>query len=269
MKTHSLWAQKSLGQNFLFDLNITDKIVRGALPLTGCTVLEVGPGPGGLTRPLLWHGAERVIAVEYDPRALPVLKPIIDVVGDRLNIVQDDALKLNYVDLLAQHAIPNTPVKIVANLPYNIGTTLVMSWLEQLHLFSSITVMLQKEVVERFCATPDTKAYGKLSIMAQWLCHATPLFDVPASAFTPPPSITSTVLHLAPRATPMAESNFATMERMCSLLFSQRRKMLRASLKPHFPDISERLAQLGIDETLRAENLTIPQVAMLANALFS
>jgi 16S rRNA (adenine1518-N6/adenine1519-N6)-dimethyltransferase len=246
---NNLRAEKKLGQNFLLDLNLTDKIARHAGDLSGATVFEIGPGPGGLTRSLLKAGAEKVVAVEYDPRAIAALAPLRDFADGRLEIVQADALETDLAALAprAQKRI------IVANLPYNIATPLTIGWLRQLRgtpgIYSSMTLMFQREVADRLTAPPGGKTYGRLSVMAQWLCTVKRLFDLPPGAFTPPPKVSSSIVQFTPRAASPDAPAFEEMEAVAAAAFNQRRKMLRSSLK------GWKLEEAGIDPELRAEDL--------------
>lgn len=256
---HGLSAKKALGQNFLCDLNITDKIARAAGDLSSGTTFEIGPGPGGLTRSLLRSGAERVIAVEFDPRAIAALDSLKNAAQNRLDIVNADALTLDLVPLAAQ-----TPRRIVANLPYNIATPLLIGWLRQMrtdpNAFESLTLMFQREVADRLVAQPKTKAYGRLSILAQWLCRIERKFDIPPSLFVPPPKVTSSVVHFLPRPLPPDAPVFATVEKITAAAFGQRRKMLRSSLK----GFEQVMQQSGITPSARAEDLAIEDFIRMA-----
>lgn len=257
---HDLGARKSLGQNFLFDLNLTRRIARSAVPLEGCTIVEIGPGPGGLTRALLAEGADRVIAIERDARALPALAEISAAYPGKLHVVQGDALATDWTSLV------KGPAKIAANLPYNIATPLLIGWLTGPWppWFSSLTLMFQREVAERIVAKPGTSAYGRLSVISQWRSAARILFDVNRSAFTPPPKVTSSVVQLIPKPLRADDCRVEALERVTAAGFGQRRKMLRSSLSSVFPDAEAQLQDLGIDPTLRAENLSIDQFVQLA-----
>ena len=225
---HDLFAKKSLGQNFLLDLNLTAKIARQAGPLEGYDVVEIGPGPGGLTRAILAEGAARVIAVERDARCLPALQEIADHYPDRLVVIEGDALKEHYAPQVKR------PARIIANLPYNVATPLLTGWLLSEpwpSWFSSMTLMFQKEVAERICAEPGSKSYGRLSILSQWRTRPHIAFDVGPKAFTPPPKVTSSVVVFEPIEKPM-QCEAKNLERVTAAGFGQRRKMLRASLKP-------------------------------------
>lgn len=261
---HGLSAKKQLGQNFLLDLNLTAKIARMAGDLSGADVLEIGPGPGGLTRGLLAEGARHVLAIEKDARCLPALEQIAAAHPGRLTVLQGDALA---IDPLA-HLTP--PVKVVANLPYNVGTELLIRWLTPPvwpPFWTSLTLMFQREVAERIVAQPGSKAYGRLAILAQWRCDARIVLDLPPQAFTPPPKVSSAVVHLTALPEPRYPARAATLERVVAAAFNQRRKMLRASLRALSPRIEEILSQTGIAPTERAEQLGLAQFCALARAL--
>ena len=261
---HGLSARKSLGQNFLLDLNLTAKIARSAGDLSGADVLEVGPGPGGLTRGLLAEGARRVVAVEKDRRCLPALAQIAGAYPGRLEVLEGDALELD----LAARLTP--PVKIVANLPYNVGTELLTRWLDPPEwppFWESLTLMFQREVAERIVATPGTRAYGRLAILAQWRCEARIVMDLPPEAFTPPPKVRSAVVHLRRLDAPRYPADARVLTRAVAAAFNQRRKMLRASLKGLAPDIEAVLIHAGIDPTDRAEQVPLERFCALARAL--
>lgn len=258
---YNLRAKKSLGQNFLLDQNITDKIVRHAGDLSGFTVFEIGPGPGGLTRSILRGCPQHVIAIEYDERAVEALQGLKSVVDGRLEIVQSDALT---VDLTA---LSGPPRAIVANLPYNIATPLLIGWLKHIYddpaAFSSMTLMFQKEVAQRITASPGDKLYGRLSVLCQFLCSARRVYDLPPSAFTPPPKVTSSVVHFVPKnAAELSQKRpaFKAVEKLTAAAFGQRRKMIRSSLKAYLPHIEA----LGIDPTKRAEELSVDDFINLA-----
>ncbi len=261
---HGLSARKSLGQNFLLDLNLTRKIARRAGDLSQCDVLEVGPGPGGLTRALLMEGARRVVAIERDPRCLPALEQIAAAYPGRLEIIQGDALAVDTTALL------NGPVRIVANLPYNVGTELLVRWLTPDSWppsWASLTLMFQREVAQRIVATPGSKAYGRLAVLAQWRTEPRLAFDLPPRAFTPPPKVTSSVVHFEALPEPRYPADANRLQKVVAAAFGQRRKMLRASLKGFGPDISDRLESLGIDPTARAETLDLESFCRLARDL--
>ncbi|WP_337995887.1 16S rRNA (adenine(1518)-N(6)/adenine(1519)-N(6))-dimethyltransferase RsmA [Oleispirillum naphthae] len=256
---HGLRAKKNLGQNFLLDLHLTARIARAAGPLDAGTIIEVGPGPGGLTRGLLSEGAENLVAIERDDRCLPALAEIAAAYPGRLRVIAEDALSIDYA------ALGPAPRRIAANLPYNIGTVLLTRWLANPHDFASITVMLQKEVVDRITAPPGGKDYGRLSVLCQWLCETSALFEVHPAAFTPPPKVTSAVLRLEPRAEPLAPAPRTTLERVTAAAFGQRRKMLRAALKPLGG--AELCLAAGIDPEARAETIPVEGFCALARAL--
>lgn len=262
--THELRAKKSLGQNFLLDLNLTAKIARAAGDLSGCDVLEVGPGPGGLTRGLLAEGARRVLAVEKDSRCLPALAEIAAAYPDRLEVINGDALEID----VSAHLTP--PIRVVANLPYNVGTELLVRWLtpaEWPPAWDSLTLMFQKEVAERIVAQPGSKAYGRLAILAQWRCEARIVMTLPPEAFNPPPKIHSAVVHLSKLDAPRFPADAAVLSRVVAAAFNQRRKMLRASLKGQAPDIEDRIRAAGLEPTLRAEQVSIEGFCALAREI--
>ena len=262
--THGLIAKKSLGQNFLLDLNLTAKIARQAGDLTACDVLEVGPGPGGLTRGLLAEGARRVLAIEKDARAIAALSEISAAYPDRLEVLNADALDINPL----AHLTP--PVRIVANLPYNIGTELLVRWLtpkEWPPVWSSLTLMFQREVAERIVAQPGSKKYGRLAILSQWRATPRIVMELPPEAFTPPPKIHSSVVHFEALAAPRFEAEAGVLERVVAAGFNQRRKMLRASLKGLAPDIEDRLHAAGLTPTDRAEQVPLEGWCALAREM--
>ncbi|MFM2280287.1 MAG: rRNA-adenine N6N6-dimethyltransferase [Pseudomonadota bacterium] len=259
---HGLDALKSLGQNFLLDLNVTQKVARQAGRLEDATVIEVGPGPGGLTRALLALGARHVIAIERDRRAIPALQEIADFYPGRLTIIEGDALETDFAAL----ATGDGPVKIVANLPYNIGTQLLVNWLTGPWppFWASLTLMFQKEVGQRIVAEAGDNHYGRLGVLCGWLTHAEMMFDLSPQAFTPPPKVTSTVVHLEPRKT-IIPCRLELLERVTHHAFGQRRKMLRQSLKPLGGEAL--LAKAGIDPARRAETLSVEEFCRIANLL--
>lgn len=265
MERHDLMPKKALGQNFLLDGNITAKIARSAGELAHTHVIEIGPGPGGLTRALLQAGARQVVAVEKDHRCMAALAELAEAAEGRLHVVGADALSAR-LDSLAP-----APRMVVANLPYNVATPLLIGWLEQLaasrDAFTGLTLMFQKEVADRILARPGSKAYGRLSVMAQWQCVVSHRFDLPPQVFTPPPKVTSSVVHLVPHGTPEPEVPWRAMERVVEKAFGQRRKMLRSALKGLHPDVEAWLRQAGIDPTERAERLTVAQFGALARGL--
>ncbi len=257
---HGLGADKSLGQHFLLDLNLCARIVRAAGDVTQGTCLEIGPGPGGLTRALLEAGAH-VIAVEKDARCIPLLSELAAAAPGRLQIIHGDALKIDLATL------GSGPRRIVANLPYNVATELLFKWLETPTAFESMTLMFQREVALRIAAEPGSKTYGRVSIMSQWLCEVAIAFDVNPRAFTPPPQVDSTVISLTPRKEPLAPANAATLERVTAAAFGQRRKMLRQSLKSLGGDPIALCAACGVDPTARAETLSVEKFCALARAV--
>ncbi|MBB3459942.1 16S rRNA (adenine(1518)-N(6)/adenine(1519)-N(6))-dimethyltransferase RsmA [Rhizobium sp. BK377] len=262
IQRHGLDARKALGQNFLLDLNLTQKVARTAGALDDVTVFEVGPGPGGLTRAILALGARKVIAVERDARCLPALAEIADHYPGRLDVIEGDALKTDFEALAS-----GRPVKIIANLPYNVGTQLLVNWLLPKAwppFWQSLTLMFQKEVGERIVASEDDDHYGRLGVLAGWRTHSRMAFDIPPQAFTPPPKVTSTVVHLTPNETPIPCS-VANLERVTQAAFGQRRKMLRQSLKPIGGE--NLLVKAGIDPARRAETLSVEEFCRLANSL--
>jgi 16S rRNA (adenine1518-N6/adenine1519-N6)-dimethyltransferase len=267
IQSHGLSARKALGQNFLLDLNLTAKIARQAGgDLAACDVLEVGPGPGGLTRGLLAEGARHVIAVEKDPRCLPALAEIAAAYTGRLTVLEGDALEVDW----AAHVTP--PLRIVANLPYNVGTELLVRWLTPAQwppVWESLTLMFQREVAERIVARPGSKAYGRLAVLAQWRCEARIVMSLPPEAFTPPPKVRSAVVHLRALPTPRFAADPAVLNRVVAAAFGQRRKMLRAALKGLSPDIEADLAAVGLRPTDRAEQIPIEGFCALARRLAS
>ncbi|MBF9046885.1 16S rRNA (adenine(1518)-N(6)/adenine(1519)-N(6))-dimethyltransferase RsmA [Rhodobacterales bacterium LSUCC0031] len=261
---HGLSARKALGQNFLLDLNLTAKIARAAGDLTSCDVLEVGPGPGGLTRGLLAEGARRVLAIEKDARCLPALAEIAETYPGRLAVINADALGLD----VSAHLAP--PIKVVSNLPYNVGTELLVRWLTPPAwppVWQSLTLMFQREVADRIVAQPGSKAYGRLAILAQWRTTARIALTLPPEAFTPPPKVHSAVVHLTALPAPRYPADPAVLERVVAKAFQQRRKMLRAALKGLAPDIEDRILAAGLTPTDRAEQIPIEGFCALARAV--
>ncbi len=261
---HGLSARRSLGQHFLFDMNLTGRIARAAGPLDSGTTVEIGPGPGGLTRALLLAGAHRVIAVERDARCVEALAELSAAFPGRLTVRAEDALN----QPLAKLGDP--PRRVVANLPYNISTQLLVNWLlevaEDPSVAENFTLMFQREVAERLVAKPSSKDYGRLSIFTQWLCSARILFHVPREAFTPPPKVVSSVVQLVPRAAPLYPADSAALQQVTAAAFGQRRKMLRQSLKT-LGDPLALLEEAGVSETARPEDLSIAEFCTLARAL--
>lgn len=256
---YNLMARKALGQHFLCDLNITRSIAEYAGDLTGCTVFEIGPGPGGLTRALLETAAKRVIVIEKDPRCLGALSDITTVSDQRLEIIAGDALKVDLTTL------SEAPRVIIANLPYNIGTELLLNWLHQPDAYQSMTLMFQAEVADRLAAKPGSKAYGRLSVIAQFCCNVKRVMDLPARAFTPPPKVDSAVVHITPRKDRPTDIDFKTLEKVTMAAFGQRRKMLRSSLKPLGGEAL--LNRAGINPELRAETLSVQEFENLVRNL--
>ena len=248
-------ARKSLGQNFLFDLNLTRRIARSAGTLSGTTI-EVGPGPGGLTRALLLEGAAHVIAIEKDRRATDVLVGLTNAVGDRLSLIEADAMHIAIWDM------GTAPRRIIANLPYNIATTLLISWLAHANAFESMTLMFQREVAERITAKPGDKAYGRLSVLTGWLTDSEILFDVPASAFVPAPKVTSSIVQIVPLKAPRFACSQSTLEAVTRITFGQRRKMLRSSLKDHNGEKLLKAAKINPEK--RPQEINIEEFCRLA-----
>ena len=261
---HKLSAKKSLGQNFLLDLNLTSKIARYAGNLEQSDVLEIGPGPGGLTRSLLNEGARKVVAIEKDTRCIAALEEVQTRFTGKLKIVEGDALSTEVRQYLTH------PVQIIANLPYNIGTELLVRWLNSTtwpSFWQSMTLMFQKEVANRIVASPGSKAYGRLSVMAQWRCNTKIAFNIPATAFTPPPKVESSIVHFEALKEPRFPAEVNKLEFVVSKAFNQRRKMLRGALKGHFKNVEEGLLAIGVLPTKRAENVTIQEFCSMAQIL--
>jgi len=261
---HGLSARKSLGQNFLLDLNLTSKIARQAGDLTGCDVLEIGPGPGGLTRGLLTEGARRVLAIEKDARCLPALQEIAAVSDGRLEVINGDALDIDPLAYLTP------PIRVVANLPYNVGTELLIRWLTPRDwppFWQSLTLMFQREVAERIVAVPGSKAYGRLALLAQWRAVPRIVMHLPPGAFIPPPKVSSAVVHLTALPEPRYPADPKILEQLVARAFNQRRKMLRAALKGAAPDIEDRLLAAGIQPTDRAETVDLERFCALARRM--
>jgi 16S rRNA (adenine1518-N6/adenine1519-N6)-dimethyltransferase len=255
-----LRADKRLGQHFLLDPMLLAKIARAAGDLRGRTVLEVGPGPGGLTRALLDAGAARVIAIERDPRCIAALLELAAKAAPRLEVIEADALTFDLADLGADRIIA------VANLPYNIGTALLLQWLDRIDRFEALTLMFQREVAERLAAPPGAPAYGRLSVIVQWLCDVRILLHLPARAFVPPPQVASSLVGLRPRGQPLAPADKPTLERVLAAAFGKRRKMLRASLKSLIPDPGRLLEAAGVPPTARAEEIDVAGFCRLARS---
>jgi 16S rRNA (adenine1518-N6/adenine1519-N6)-dimethyltransferase len=264
IRRHGLSARKSLGQNFLLDLNLTARIARAAGSLTGVTVVEIGPGPGGLTRALLAAGAERVVGIERDDRAVAALRELVAHYSGRLDIVEADALGFD-----PRPHLGSGPARIVANLPYNIATALLVSWLSLepwQPWYDSLLLMFQREVAERIVAAPGTSSYGRLSVLCNWRCETKRLFDIAPTAFVPPPKVTSSLVRLAPRAHPLPVA-LTDLERVTAAAFGQRRKMLRQSLRTLVPDPLPLLAAAGLDPAARAQDIPVDGFVALARAL--
>ena len=259
--THGLDARKRLGQHFLLDLNLTRRIARAAAPLSSGTVVEVGPGPGGLTRALLLEGASSVVAIEVDTRAITALQELQEAAHGRLKVIEGDALAM------ALASLGPPPRRIVANLPYNVSTALLVRWLHAADDVADMVLMFQKEVVDRLVATPRTKDYGRLSVLAQHVCTVQRLFDVSPTAFVPPPKVTSSVARLRPRPSADRLADLMPLERVTAAAFGQRRKMLRGALAGLFSDPAAVLTGLGLSPTARAEELTVAEFVRLAGAL--
>ena len=257
IRRFDLNPRKSLGQHFLLDLNITNRIARIGGDLTQNNIVEIGPGPGGLTRALLDNRAKQVTTVERDPRCAAAIHELAVHYPNKLKVVEGDALKIRIQD------IAEPPIQIIANLPYNIATPLLLSWLRNLDGITHLVLMFQREVADRLAAKPRTKAYGRLSVITQWLCEVRPVFNLPKIAFIPPPKVISTVIELRPRPNPLAEAQFESLEAVTAAAFGQRRKMLRASLKSL--DINP--AKAGIDPTRRAEELIPEEFCALARLI--
>ncbi len=258
---HGIAARRSLGQNFILDLNLTRRIARAAGPLDAGTIIEIGPGPGGLTRALLDEGASHVLAIERDPRCLAALAEIVAAYPGRIEVIEGDALALDAA------ALAPAPRKIVANLPYNIATALLLRWFDRIAEYESLTLMFQREVAERLVAAPRSPAYGRLSVLTQWLTEPKILFDLPPRAFVPAPKVTSSVVMLVPRPAPLAPAAKAALERVTAAAFGQRRKMLRSSLKALGVPVEPLLAGAGLAGTARAEELSVADFCALARGL--
>jgi len=261
IRDNDLRADKKFGQNFLLDANLTNKIARTAGDLKNCTVFEIGPGPGGLTRSLLRSEANKIIAIEFDPRVIDALEHLKAAAGEKFTLLHNDALNCDLTNMSEE------PRAIVANLPYNIATPLLVNWLSQIHnnsnAYRSMTLMFQKEVAQRITANVGDKHYGRLAVLCQWLCTAKKSFDVPANAFTPPPKVTSSIVHFIPKKLDDDDPKFHTIEKLTAAAFGQRRKMIRSSLKAY----SQFFKELNLNETLRAENLTPQDFVMLAKVI--
>ena len=261
IQEHQLFPKRSLGQNFIFDINLTRKIARSAKPLDTGTVIEIGAGPGGLTRALLIEGASKVIAIEKDKRAIKILRELEEIAKPRLKVIYADALELSLVELGKE------PIQIVANLPFNIATNLIFKWLESTPPLSAITIMIQKEVANRLCAQPGSSAYGRLTLMINLLAETDFLFDVPASAFIPKPKVISSMVQVLPRKKPLFKTDKFALQKVLITAFNQRRKMLRSSFKMFGG--SKLLEKAGINPEERPENLTLEAFCTLTNLIES
>lgn len=264
IRRHDLQARKSMGQNFLLDLNLTAKIARQAGDMTACDVLEIGPGPGGLTRGLLAEGARHVLAIEKDKRCLPALAEVAAAYPGRLTVVEGDALEIDPLQSLSP------PIRVAANLPYNVGTELLVRWLTPRDwppFWQSRTLMFQREVAERIVAAPGSKTYGRLALLAQWRADARIVMSLPPEAFTPAPKVSSAVVHLTALPAPRYPADAVVLSRVVAAAFNQRRKMLRAALKGVAPDIEDRLIAAGIKPTDRAEQVPLEGFCALARAV--
>lgn len=267
IRAAGLTARRSLGQNFLLDFNLTRRIARAAGPLRGATIVEVGPGPGGLTRALLLEGADRIIAIEKDERCLPALRDIEARYPGRLEIIAADARQVDYKSLALK-----SPARIVANLPYSVATPLLVGWLKTEPWppwFDRLVLMFQREVALRIVAKPGEKDYGRLAVLSQWRTRARILLTLPAAAFTPRPKVDSSLVELAPKETPEPPCEVAMLERVTAAAFGQRRKMLRSSLRQLVPDAESLLQELGLNPQARAEELPVAEFCRIANALAS
>lgn len=260
IQSSELWAKQSLGQNFLLDMNITRKIVQSAGPLVNATIIEIGPGPGGLTRAFLENETSSVIAIEKDQRAIKALSSLQNIAKERLNLIEEDALKIPL------HTLGNENRYVIANLPYNIATPLLMKLLEHASSFKKLILMFQKEVADRILSPPHTKNYGRLSVKAQWLCETKRVLTLPPDAFWPSPKVYSTVVDLTPRPSPLYPANFNDLEEILKVTFSKRRKMLRSSLQELNVSVEDLLHQTNIPPTLRPENLSIEDFCRLSAA---
>ncbi len=254
-----LSAKKSFGQNFLLDLNLTQRIAGAAGNLNGVNVIEIGPGPGGLTRALMLQGASQVYAVERDFRCIDAINEISAAYPGQVHIIEADATKINLSEICG------APRKIVANLPYNIATPLLINWLKNISSIQGMTLMFQKEVADRLTAQPKSKAYGRLSVMSQWLCFVRQEFNITKEAFTPPPKVTSTVVTFTPRTKPLGKATWESLEQVTAAAFNQRRKMLRVSLKSY----NFNFELLGLKETARAEELSVADFCKLAHQIIN
>lgn len=261
LQEQDLWANKAFGQHFLLDLNLTERIVREAHLSPDCTVAEIGPGPGGLTRALIAADVAKVVAIERDPRFVAFHQPLVAACDGFYQAIEADALTVDLTDTLA------APRAIVANLPYNVGTPMLINWLRQAGEFQSMTLMFQREVADRIVAQPGNKTYGRLSVLAQLCCHTQMVMTIPARAFTPPPKIDSAVVRLTPREPLLSAAEFSAIEQVTAAAFGQRRKMLRSALKGLFYQPVKALETAGLDPTARAEDIPLSGFKALAHNL--
>ncbi len=257
---HELSSKKSLGQNFITDTNLLDKIARSSGDISNSVVVEIGPGPGGLTRALLANGAKKVFAIEKDSRCIYALQSLVKAADGRLEIIEEDALEINIKNLAGDSG----KIKIIANLPYNVATPLLLSWLDNIDVIESMVLMFQKEVAERITADPGSKAFGRLSVACQFLCECRVLFDIPPQAFIPQPKITSSLISIKPYTKIPFQANRKTLETICRATFGQRRKTLRVSLRQLTDDSEKLLAMAEIDSSTRPEDLSLDQFCRLA-----
>lgn len=265
LKKHGFYTKKTLGQNFIFDLNITNKIVSYANPVEGSLVIEVGPGAGSLTRAILYNEPEKVVAIEKDERCLKILSELKEVSCGKLDIVNEDALVVNYPEILKGY---EGKTKVIANLPYNVGTELLMIWLENAPLYSSLTLMFQKEVGDRITASLGDKQYSRLSVISSITCDTSTAFEVPPTVFYPPPKVSSCVVHLKPYPKPLYDVDLEKLKQVTKVAFGQKRKAVRNPLKALFGKMTnEILEEVGIDPNLRAENLSPEQYAALSKKI--
>lgn len=265
LKKNGFYTKKTLGQNFIFDLNITNKIASYACPLEGSLVIEIGPGAGSLTRAILYNNPDKLIAVEKDDRCLPILSQLEDLAGDKFSVVSQDALSVKYSDLIKGY---EGKAKVIANLPYNVGTELLMMWLDESHLYSSLTLMFQKEVANRITAKIGDSQYSRLSVISSITCRTSTALEVPPTVFFPPPKVYSAVVHLEPYEKPLYDVDLDKLKKVTKVAFSQKRKAVRNPLKSIFgKEVSNILEEIGIDKNARAENITVEQYAELSKRI--
>jgi 16S rRNA (adenine1518-N6/adenine1519-N6)-dimethyltransferase len=261
---NELFAKKSLGQNFIFDLNITDKICRASGDLKDKFVIEIGPGPGSLTRSILMQEPYKLVVVERDEKMQRALSKLKEIAGDKFEILMDDALEVSEEEIIKKYNIENKPVKIISNLPYNIGTELLFKWLEKIELFESLTLMFQKEVADRIASKNNSKAFSKLSVISQYLCNVEKVFDLPPTIFYPPPKVDSAIIQVTPRAHREIEVDVKKLKKVCEIAFNQRRKTLRNTMKKLFPNPAEIIESLGFKPEMRPEEMTVNDFCRLA-----